>query len=611
MKLSIIIPCYNAEPYINELLECLDMQMVKGVEVLIIDDGSKVPFSTDYKWARVIRQNNGGASSARNKGLDEAIGDYVAFIDADDLVSDKYIDTLMVKIAEGFDYLYMSWKTLPGGWQMDVKLNSIDDTFPPFNLCVWNRVYKRSKIGKVRFNTKKKIAEDAQFIRDVKETGKKAYIPEYMYYYRANTPDSLTKRFGAGKVQTRRVVYNIPHVKNDPDLLAEVRMLDKEAEVIVMTDRNDMPELSKYAMVIKPTLMKGTELRGEPTSLFTLIEPSLKADIVIWTSVTQAIGGIETWIFNFCKAMHRYYDIIVLYDEINDAQMDRLTPYAKVVKRSKDIECETLIVSRITDRAPSCVAYNRKIQMVHACKMDERWAIPQNADEIIGVSDVVLKSFDQEGRVIHNLVYTEKMDALLLVSATRLGTFEKGVERMRDMAAQMRQAGIRFIWICFSEIDPQCKDIIWANPRLDISAYIEKADYLVQLSDAEGFGYSMVEALQLKTPVITTPIEVLSEIGFEDGEHGYIVPFDGDMDVQRFKNIPSVDFTYDNRAIIRKWRGILGDGNPTYKPNVMRMYITTTFRDSVTGRTYKEGSEVYMIAEIAKKAIEAGYARRV
>lgn len=613
MKLSIIIPCYNAEPYICELLDCLDRQMVDGVEVLIVDDGSKVPFSTDYKWAKVIRQNNGGASSARNRGLDEAVGEYVAFIDADDLVSEAYVSTLMEKIAEGFDYLYMSWRTLPGGWQMDVKLDSIEDTFPPFNLCVWNRVYKRSKIGKVRFNTKKKIAEDAQFIRDVKETGKKAYIGEYMYFYRANTPDSLTKRFGAGKVQTRRVVYNIPHVTRDDDLLAEVRMLDKEAEVIIMTEKNDMPELSKYAMVIKPTLMKGTELRGEPTSLFTLIEPSLKADVCIWTSVTQEIGGIETWIYNFCMALHKYYDIIVLYDVMSDAQMDRLTPYAKVVKRSKDIECETLIVSRITDKAPSCVSYNRKIQMVHACKMDDRWKVPQDADEVVGVSKVVLDSFDQEGIVIHNLVYTEKntekSGALFLVSATRLGTFEKGVERMRNMAEQMKKAGMRFIWVCFSEIDPQCKDIIWVTPRLDISPYIEKADYLVQLSDAEGFGYSMVEALKLNTPVITTPIEVLGEIGFKDGEHGYIVPFDGDMDVTRFRTIPTVEYKYNNASIIKKWRGLLGDGNPTYAPNVKRVYITTTFRDSATGRTYKEGTRVYMIAEIAKKALEAGYAR--
>lgn len=610
--LSVIIPCYNAEPYIGELLDCLAPQITPGVEVIVVDDGSKVPFKTSYTWATVVRQKNGGASKARNKGLDMATGDYVAFIDADDLVADNYIDTILAKIAEGFDYLYMSWRTLPGGWQCDVKLKTVNDTFPSYNLCVWNRVYKRSKIGKVRFNTNKRIAEDAQFIRDVKETGVKAFISDYMYFYRSNTPDSLTKRFADGRVETRRVVYNIPHVKEDADLLAEVRSLDKVAEVIVMTNKCDMPELTKYAMVIPPTVIKGTELRGEPTSLFTLIEPTIRADVVIWTAVTQKIGGIETWIYNFCMYLHKYYDIVVLYDEMDDVQIDRLTPYARVIKRGKRIECDTLIVSRITDLSPANVSYEKKVQMVHACKMDERWYIPQDADEIVGVSEVVLETFDQKGKVIHNLVHTEESDeVLLLVSATRLGTFEKGTRRMREMAEQMRDKGMRFIWLCFSEVDPKSDLITWMSPRLDISAYIRKADYLVQLSDAEGFGYSMVEALSMGTPVITTDITILDEIGFTENVDGYIVPFGGDMDVERFKYIPEPKFKYDNKPIIEKWRRLLGKGNPTYKPNVKRMYIGTTFKDSATNRTYKIGTTVYMIAEIADKAISAGYAREV
>ena len=139
--LSIIIPCYNAEPYINELLDCLNPQITDEVEVIVVDDGSDKPFVTDYKWATVIRKENGGASSARNVGIDRSKSQYLAFIDADDLVSDKYIDTI-IKTAktEKFDYCYMSWKTLPQGIQMEIKLKSVEDKFPPYNLCVWNRI---------------------------------------------------------------------------------------------------------------------------------------------------------------------------------------------------------------------------------------------------------------------------------------------------------------------------------------------------------------------------------------------------------------------------------------------------------------------------------------
>ena len=108
IKLSIIIPCYNAEPYINELLDCLGKQITKDVEVIVIDDGSKKPFLPDYEWVQLIRQENAGASAARNKGLDVAKGQYVAFIDADDLVADNYITTILDKIkTEKFDYCYL------------------------------------------------------------------------------------------------------------------------------------------------------------------------------------------------------------------------------------------------------------------------------------------------------------------------------------------------------------------------------------------------------------------------------------------------------------------------------------------------------------------------
>ena len=90
MKLSIIIPAYNAEPYIDKLIERLEPQISKDIEVIVVDDGSKKPYKGP-KWAKVIRQENGGASAARNTGLDKAKGDYIAFIDADDLVTEDYI----------------------------------------------------------------------------------------------------------------------------------------------------------------------------------------------------------------------------------------------------------------------------------------------------------------------------------------------------------------------------------------------------------------------------------------------------------------------------------------------------------------------------------------
>ena len=109
MKLSIIIPTYNAEPYIHELLSALTPQITEETEVIIVDDGSSTPLGIKYKWAKVIRQANKGASAARNTGLVKAQGEYIAFIDADDLISHNYISKVLEKIdTEEPDYIYLS-----------------------------------------------------------------------------------------------------------------------------------------------------------------------------------------------------------------------------------------------------------------------------------------------------------------------------------------------------------------------------------------------------------------------------------------------------------------------------------------------------------------------
>ena len=87
VRLSIVIPAYNAEKYLGELITCLQNQMPtdKSVEVIIVDDGSREPVQYAANWLTVIRQQNQGSGGARNTGIDKAKGDYISFIDADDL----------------------------------------------------------------------------------------------------------------------------------------------------------------------------------------------------------------------------------------------------------------------------------------------------------------------------------------------------------------------------------------------------------------------------------------------------------------------------------------------------------------------------------------------
>lgn len=172
IKLSIIIPYYDRPKYIKRLLEVLEPQLTNETELIIVDDCSPIPL--DYPCIR-LNENSGGASIPRNVGLDRAKGKYIAFIDSDDSVSDDYIETILNKTKEEWDYCFISWKT-------STNTIIIKDNPPNWNCCVWNCIYKKEIIGNERFNPNLRIAEDYDFNIRVRK-GKKANIEKVLYYY--------------------------------------------------------------------------------------------------------------------------------------------------------------------------------------------------------------------------------------------------------------------------------------------------------------------------------------------------------------------------------------------------------------------------------------------
>lgn len=186
MKLSIITPYYNSLEQIKELAKVLEPQLTKEIEWIIVDDGCNEQELAKLK-AKVIHleQNSGGASKPRNVALDIAIGEYIAFIDSDDLVSKNYIEKILEKTKEEWDYCFISW-------QQDKYICLIQNEPPNWNCCVWNCIYKRELIRNERFREDLILAEDYDFNKRVRK-GKKAHILEVLYYY-SNNPNSLTKK---------------------------------------------------------------------------------------------------------------------------------------------------------------------------------------------------------------------------------------------------------------------------------------------------------------------------------------------------------------------------------------------------------------------------------
>ena len=104
-KISIIVPIYNVEKYLDECLNSIVNQSYTNLEIVLVDDGSpdNCPKMCD-EWAKkdnriiVIHKENGGLSDARNAGLNAITGDYFVFVDSDDFVHKDYIKILTGEI---------------------------------------------------------------------------------------------------------------------------------------------------------------------------------------------------------------------------------------------------------------------------------------------------------------------------------------------------------------------------------------------------------------------------------------------------------------------------------------------------------------------------------
>ena len=122
MKVSIIVPVYNSERYINRCVDSLIAQTLSDIEILLVDDGSSDSSSSicdEYankdNRIKVFHQKNAGAGAARNTGLEQAQGEYIGFVDSDDYVDITMYETLYCTAEKHQADLVMSGMKIIGG----------------------------------------------------------------------------------------------------------------------------------------------------------------------------------------------------------------------------------------------------------------------------------------------------------------------------------------------------------------------------------------------------------------------------------------------------------------------------------------------------------------
>lgn len=259
------------------------------------------------------------------------------------------------------------------------------------------------------------------------------------------------------------------------------------------------------------------------------------------------IGGIETFLYYLSK-LYKNYDMTIVYDYANREQLARLKKNVKCIKfNGQEIECEKAFFNYNLDIIDKIKA-KEYYQIIHGDYKATGIQCNTNAKitKYLAVSKIAGESFYQETgikpEVIYNPLNIDKPKKILkLISATRL-TSEKGYNRMIKLAKEFSDKKIPFEWHVFTNKSDIDSDFFIARkPKLNIINDIAEADYLVQLSDSEGYCYSIVEAMSVGTPVICTNIPVLKEIGVNKN-NSYILNMDmSNINVDKiYKEIPEV-----------------------------------------------------------------------
>lgn len=286
---SIIIPVYNTEKYLNKCLESVIKQTYKKLEIIVVNDGSTDnslsiinKFSKKDKRIVVIDQKNSGVSKARNAAMDIAKGDFISFVDSDDSIEKNFIEELLYNLKKyNADICECNMKRidletndettfglkdqfLDSNYSIKYNYVSLDNSYD----FIANKIFKREIIGKDRFSTFI-VSEDFEFlVRLYEKVNKKITISKPLYNYvvypRNYEVNSFSKKH-IDIVNSRIKVFKFYDIKKQYELcnIVAVQILsriisiykktNKETQMILKKEYNNY---YKFALKAKTTFIK-------------------------------------------------------------------------------------------------------------------------------------------------------------------------------------------------------------------------------------------------------------------------------------------------------------------------------------------------------------------
>lgn len=216
---SIIVPIYNAEKYLEKCIESIVNQTYTNIEIILVDDGSpdnSAILCDEYAEKdgriKVVHKANGGVSSARNAGLDIAQGDYVSFVDADDWIEPNYCSALLAGRAEDAELvvaetvnIYEDRRVYPqipisGRYSLEGLKSDFQKLFSAGLIntpCA--KLYRAETVDGLRFDESVALGEDILFnLAYMEKCENIVFIPNVIYNYNRMSEDSATKKLKDG-----------------------------------------------------------------------------------------------------------------------------------------------------------------------------------------------------------------------------------------------------------------------------------------------------------------------------------------------------------------------------------------------------------------------------
>lgn len=297
-----------------------------------------------------------------------------------------------------------------------------------------------------------------------------------------------------------------------------------------------------------------------------------KKKVVLLQHYYNEIGGIETFLLNFCKQFGDEYDISLVTRDISIENALRFQEYANVIcDINQKIKCDILILTSVLvdEEFYKQVEYKEIYQMIHsdwtAMKNFWSWEFKEYDPntKYISVSkcakDSFIREYNRDSVVIPNLIIAD--DCLRLLSCTRL-TEEKGYNRMCKLCDLLEKYNISYVWDVYGTNPlnfPAYGNMVLHGPVKNAQQMMRGYDYVVQLSDTESMCITMYESLTQGTPVLCTPFpNAVDEI--TEGKNGYLIPFDVNLTKNQILTIVNKipqDVSYKQEGVYELWKKIL------------------------------------------------------